>query len=81
MSPRSTMEELRSSQENNIGVATEFLPSWARLRTPPSMLMPYFGHDPSSSDKVIDYSDEAGDIIHADTLLGAFSGESLNEIK
>ncbi len=43
--------------------------------------MLYFGHDPSSSDKVIEHRDEASDIVRTDTLLGTFSGESLNEIK
>lgn len=45
------------------------------------MLTLYFGHDPSSSDKVIEHSNEAGDVVHADTLFRSFSGELLDEIK
>jgi len=83
-SPSPTVDDggTEAKSANNVGTAANlFLPRWARLRTPPSVLMLYFGHDPSSSDKVIEHRDEASDIVRTDTLLGTFSGESLNEIK
>jgi hypothetical protein len=43
--------------------------------------MLYFGLIPAVVDKVIEHSDEAYDIVRTDTLLGTFSGESLNKIK